>query len=192
MAAERISKFHEDCEKLAAEGTTARIVTEVQRLRTWLQKHQDELVPNGAKLQLTGLVQKYYQTAQRLAAPTVTNAVVALIEDLLKLPEGKLIASKTKQQALKWLDALAPGKPTGPPSLAHGSTEETWALGDVAEDGTLQLVSVDGQNDEVLDGAVATTPALLAEIRSQWDAEGHCAVRVTRSTAGVLVTAIHH
>lgn len=42
------------------------------------------------------------------AVLALTDSVTSLVEDLLKLPEGKLVTSKSKQQALKWLSTLAP------------------------------------------------------------------------------------
>ena len=38
--------------------------------------------------------------------PELKEAAFVLVDDLLKLPEGKLVTSKAKKSGLKWLDDL--------------------------------------------------------------------------------------
>eukprot|EP00668_Euglena_longa_P014670 GGOE01018671.1.p1 GENE.GGOE01018671.1~~GGOE01018671.1.p1 ORF type:complete len:193 (-),score=50.60 GGOE01018671.1:259-837(-) len=189
--ADRIEKFREDCDKLVADRNAARMAAEVQRLCKWMQKHQDEAVPDKAKGQLLAVIQKYYQTAQSLAAPALTDSVTGLIEDLLKLPEGKLVTSKSKQQALKWLATLAPatGSASGASPSAAVEAGERWVVGDISDAGAFQLVP-DGDGDEVIEGATAATTDLLAEVRRRFEEEGHCTVQVSRQGRKVTVTGI--
>ena len=110
--ADRIDKFHEDCEKLVAVPNNPKIVGEVQRLSKWLQKHQGEAMPEASKARLFGVLQKYHKVATTTTSQPMKDAITATIEDYLKLPEGKLVSSKSKQQALKWLTALGSDEDT--------------------------------------------------------------------------------
>eukprot|EP00667_Euglena_gracilis_P023742 EG_transcript_26966 len=164
------------------------MAAEVQRLCKWLQKHQDEAVPDKAKGQLLAVVQKYYQAAQSLGTTALTDSVTSLVEDLLKLPEGKLVTSKSKQQALKWLSTLAPAA-NPVPGASPVEAGERWMVGDIGDDGLLQLVP-DGDGDEVIDGAAVATLELLAAVRRRFEEEGHCTVGVRRQGRKVTVTSI--
>jgi len=76
-----------------------------------LRKHQSEELPDGSKQQLMTCIQLY----QKAGAENVElkDAAFTLVDDALKLPEGKLITSKSKRQCLKWLEALT-GDSTAP------------------------------------------------------------------------------
>ncbi len=74
-AADRVQKFFEDAEKLvstAASNTTnsnshhKKMISEITKLRTWLQKHQDETISDGSKGKLFQLIQIYYKQGSSL------------------------------------------------------------------------------------------------------------------------------
>eukprot|EP00747_Dinoflagellata_sp_TGD_P169599 gnl/TRDRNA2_/TRDRNA2_198954_c0_seq1.p1 gnl/TRDRNA2_/TRDRNA2_198954_c0~~gnl/TRDRNA2_/TRDRNA2_198954_c0_seq1.p1 ORF type:complete len:257 (+),score=83.70 gnl/TRDRNA2_/TRDRNA2_198954_c0_seq1:98-868(+) len=133
MAAERVEKFDADCSNLlsslASKGCKAvepKLHTEVDRLTKWLQKHQEETLPDGHKTKLMSVVQRYTQFATTGVVSASNDAdagasgavklepqqrtvqvVRELVECLLMLPEGKLVSGKSaKTQGLKWLDGL--------------------------------------------------------------------------------------
>eukprot|EP00960_Hanusia_phi_P068428 766843-Hanusia_phi.AAC.2 len=88
-----------------------KIKSEMSRLQTWLRKHQDESVADGryaqfstfrmsnnlfwhwtttSKQELLTTIQLYYKAAITDPEP-LRDAAFALVDDLLKLPEGKLV-----------------------------------------------------------------------------------------------------
>jgi hypothetical protein len=73
-----------------------------------------------------------------------SDAALSLVEDLLKMPEGKLVASRSKKQGLKWLDQLRAAQ-------ACGGDEEG---GIMAEAIILEVIDIEAEAGEK-DGAVA-------------------------------------
>ena len=59
--ADRVVKFAEDGEKALGAQNWAKASSEAKRLRSWLQKHQSECLPDGAKGKLFDLIQKLYK-----------------------------------------------------------------------------------------------------------------------------------
>ena len=100
-SSERAERYHDDSVRLLAEKNHGKIVAEVKKLRQWLQKHQDERLTDGAKTKLFAAIQAYFKAGQ--AAKEISEVTQGLVEDLLKMPEGKLVSAKAKKSALKWL-----------------------------------------------------------------------------------------
>lgn len=107
MSTERIEKFQNDVSKLIAEKKIVKIIAEVRRLETWLQKHQTEAVPDNHKQILFSVIESYYNFFMQTKNVEVLDATTSLVDSSLKLPEGKLINAKSKKKALKWLDNLS-------------------------------------------------------------------------------------
>ena len=59
------SKYLSDAQQLVAAKPfkPEKVKSEASKLATWLRKHQDETLPDGAKGQLLECVQLYYKTA---------------------------------------------------------------------------------------------------------------------------------
>ena len=119
---ERVERFSEDSIKILRQTPfkPQKITTEISKLQKWLQKHQDESLPGGHKDKLLQCIQSYHVFTLKLAETNtrengvisdltvgVADRVLELVEDLCKLPEGKLVAGKSsKTKALKWIDQL--------------------------------------------------------------------------------------
>jgi len=119
---ERVERFSEDSIKILHQTPfkPQKITTEISKLQKWLQKHQDEPLPGGHKDKLLQCIQSYHVFTLKLAETNtrengvisdltvgVADRVLELVEDLCKLPEGKLVAGKSsKTKALKWIDQL--------------------------------------------------------------------------------------
>lgn len=103
-ASERIDKFFED---FSEAGNVLKAFSHIKKLIPWLQKHQDEVATASAKSRLIELVGKAV-TSLSLAPGSSEHAdiVIKLLEMYCALPEGKLVSSKGKSQALKWLNAI--------------------------------------------------------------------------------------
>lgn len=122
---ERVERFLEDSTKLLNSSPSSnikpqKIIAEILKLRKWLQKHQDESLPGGHKDKLLQCIQSYHVFTIKLAEKDtkggngisdlsvgLADTVLELVEDLCKMPEGKLVSGKSsKSKALKWIDQL--------------------------------------------------------------------------------------
>ena len=134
MADHRIDKFEADGVKLLSEKPikAAKVNSEIKKFRTWIVKHQDENVPDAQKGKLLSTVQAYHKTAA--TTPDIAEASHSLIEDLLMLPEGKLVTAKAKRTALKWLEEGRQGKSDGAAASEDHLEEERWQVFDCEGD----------------------------------------------------------
>jgi hypothetical protein len=144
----------------------------MKRLRTWLGKHQEEMLNDSGKQKLIGTVEAYFRFCSK-ADPTFESELgetaQALISDLLKLPEGKLIRnSGGKSKALKWLDATQQSSKSGGKPAASASTT-SWNVADVDAKGKLTLMSANG--DDMCEDVAVTDAAMLKRIRSAFEAD---------------------
>ena len=102
---DRIQKFFDDQSKLmTCKATPAKINSEIGKLRTWLVKHQDEMVPDGSKTKIVSVLEKYNRASDYIAE--IRPIVINLFTDYLQLPEGKLVNSKEKTKVLTWLNNM--------------------------------------------------------------------------------------
>jgi hypothetical protein len=107
MSSERIEKFQTDCEYLLRIKNIPKIVVEIRKLCTWIQKHQNGIVPDSHKQILLSIIESYVQLLLKEQNNLLIDIIINLVDDYLKLPEGKLVNSKGKKKALKWLEILA-------------------------------------------------------------------------------------
>ena len=174
---ERVDKFLGDAENMLGNPerfSGAKVQSEIARLQKWLQKHQDESLPDGHKEKLLSAVQRYYKFACSSTSDESRNAVHNLVDDLLKLPEGKLVTGKAKKQALKWLDTLQ-------------SPVEAAPTGKSADDGTesLQLIHICGAELVLMDGDTGETKQVAAKddqllaIKDRFDAGDDILVQIS-------------
>lgn len=183
--ADRIEKFAADCDRLLSEKQPvqpAKVVAEIKKFRAWIVKHQDENVPDGAKAKLLCAVQQYHKAAQR--TPDIAEASHALIEDLLMLPEGKLVTAKAKKAALKWLEEGRQGKTDiaqvdGGEDAPDDSEEgEMWQLIGCDDNGA-SLCLMDASDGSTLD-VTLDDDALAAELSARFESGDEVNVVVVR------------
>lgn len=152
MAAERVNLFHDDCQKLTTgEGTNhKRIGSEIQKLRRWMQKHQDESIPDSSKAKLLAVINKY---KSMVSHPELNESVFELVEDYLKLPEGKLLSSRDKQGCLRWLQSANSGDADKSHEEAKSAAVMTarYIVGDISDGNLLLLMSPDPNVGDVLE-----------------------------------------
>lgn len=179
MAAERIDLFHSDCVKLTTGSgfNDKRINSECQRLSKWLQKHQEETVTDGAKTKLVSVVQEYYKIGLREVS--VRDAVYALVDDYLKLPEGKLVTSKAKQSCLRWLDALNGANNAG--DGVSASTTTKYMVADIDEHGKLLLMSPNPNSEEFIEDYEVRNSDTGRKIKICFEECGYVSVEVDES-----------
>ena len=177
---DRIQKFHDDSKSLLSKpisnsstspqvieflsldalksgSAVPKIVAEINRLRTWIQKHQSESVTDGAKTKLFATVEGYFKffTTQlgRVASSDdpklltireqLHGVIHALIGDYLQLPEGKLLSGRDKKKALTWIDEMVRiTSPCAAKSSVTSSIGNTlWVLQGINPDGTILLLN---------------------------------------------------
>jgi len=63
MSVARIDKYFDDQVGVISSGKLPKITSEIHALRTWLVKHQDESVPDGAKNKILSILEKYHRCA---------------------------------------------------------------------------------------------------------------------------------
>jgi hypothetical protein len=147
MASERIQKYLEDAQKYVAGQSTSKVLAELKKLNTWLQKHQNESVPEGAKAKLISTVEVYLKYCTSPGAEAaLLEAVANVVGSYLQLPEGKLVSASYKKKALAWHQDLA--------ALESGQADNglepiisQWFVDTINKDGTISLLQVD--NSEV-------------------------------------------
>jgi hypothetical protein len=169
-----LCRFYEDAVKLCSEAKAPKLIAEIQRLRQWLTKHQDENLSDAGKQKLLAACETYFKVAVARDATFESpecEAVQNLISDLLKLPEGKLIRSAGgKSKAMKWLEVSQSRTPNkiGSGNSACAVSVSRWTVADLSHKNTLQLIagSCDSElSDEVRDDVLVEDPAIVLRIR---------------------------
>ena len=148
--------------------------SEIKKLRQWLTKHQNEMLPDGSKQKLLSAVEAYYlyccKRPERFEGE-VGDTVSSLVGDLLKLPEGKLISAKSKSKALKWLESTLEAAQVGSGPSDSSSLITRWVVGDIDEADKLMLMSQRPGRDDLIEDFAVDDSALLARIRESFDKE---------------------
>ncbi|RYH20190.1 hypothetical protein EON65_24235 [archaeon] len=102
---DRVQKFYDDQVKLLVSNVKqSKICGEIGSLRTWLQKHQNDVIPDGAKTQLFTIIEKYNRAAGYFT--DIRDAAEQLLGDYLQMPEGKLVSAGSKRKVIVWLENI--------------------------------------------------------------------------------------
>jgi hypothetical protein len=172
MSADRVEKFLEDAEKLAAGGNLSKITAEVNKLRSWLQKHQYDVLPDGSKgklLQVLVVYHKFFQSLQDASQKESFESIVSsLLSDYLQLPEGKLLVAKDKKKVMTWLQSLSAPSDAG----ASLGSDDRYLVQDIDEEcRTVTLQAV--EDDSVwLEGVIVSSNTLFDELLERFRSEG--------------------
>ena len=144
MATDRINKYFDDAKTLITFGNIPKILAEVKKLSSYLQKHQTETVPEGAKTKLFGAVDAFYRYGcNNLGNESLVDCISTLIGTYLQLPEGKLVTASNKKKALLWLQEFNVASNSSIVSdLKIPKKDPTsWSIESINEDGTVTLLS---------------------------------------------------
>ena len=188
-------RFYDDAVKLCSEAKAPKLISEIQRLRQWLTKHQNENLSDAGKQKLMSACETYFKFAVARDATFESpecESVQNLISDILKLPEGKLVRSAGgKSKAMKWLE-LSQSRRPGPSNLAaaHPVPATRWIVADMTHSHCLQLVSASSDAElsgQVLDDVRVGDASTAQRVRSCLDAGGVVEVELDGSNAIVGV-----
>lgn len=143
MAADRIAKYLDDSKDLLLGGNQAKIVSEVKKLSSYLLKHQNETVPDGAKTKLLSTIDAYYRYCSVPSTSESTREEVAnLLGTYLQLPEGKLVSATNKKKALNWIQELTSVKEDGGSKSVTSAVKYTsWIVTGITDSGELTLLN---------------------------------------------------
>lgn len=149
MATERIEAYFDTSKQLIGSKNWQKIVPEVKKLSTYLLKHQNETVPDGAKGKLLQVIEGYYRFLLLSEANSAAqDAIVALLGTYLQLPEGKLLSATIKKKVLVWYQGLSTAMAEAPASnVALAVSSTTWLVQSMDERESLVLLSA--TNDEL-------------------------------------------
>jgi hypothetical protein len=171
-------RFFEDAVKLCSEAKAPKLIAEIQRLRQWLTKHQDENLSDTGKQKLIAACETYFKFAVGRDATFESpecEAIQNLISDLLKLPEGKLIRSAGgKSKAMKWLE-ISQKNSAGTIAPARTGSVTRWTVADISHKNALQMIAgtCDSElSDHIRDDFHVDDPALVLQIRRCLDVGG--------------------
>ena len=185
---DRINLFHENSLKLTTgEGINyKRISSEIQKMRKWMQKHQDESVPDSSKTKLMSAITKY-RAATSVCIDLEEN-VYMLLDDFLKMPEGKLVSSRDKTVVLKWLQAMSGDQGGVEQKDSDDNSTASYIVGDINDDNTLLLMSPDPNQGDILENVIVEDSALLERIIAAFNSsDNNFTVYVEVSKSDVVV-----
>lgn len=108
--------------------------------------------------------------------------IINIINDCLKLPEGKLINSKYKKKALKWqaycADSTATNTTNKDDNYSNTTTNSNnkdnngiineWLVSDINIKGSLTLIDPSGQHDSVLEEYCVADSTIRGEIKIEY------------------------
>ena len=182
----RVQRYYDDAVRLLATINDSKITQEVKKLRQWLQKHQQETLPDGAKGKLMSTVEAYYIFCTK--RPTkfddeLGDSIQNLVGDFLKIPEGKLINGKQKLKALKWFESTSVSSSSGKGKFNTSSTTKKWTVCDIDESGMLMLLSNQPGSDNIIEDFSITDTELLGRIRECFDSEGTVTIELDANHA---------
>lgn len=189
MAEARIERYFADSDNMLKRqgnaAATKALLGELKKLTVFLQKNQGEKVTPGAQTKLLMTVERYYHFASSPSCKDddVIEASLAMITDLLCLPEGRLVSAKAKQKAISWqrnLTAIATDTKysAGTGSIDAASATSVWTVIDVTCDcncednpdssALIRFTLMDG-NDDIIENIKAINTELALKIKGAFE-----------------------
>eukprot|EP01040_Poterioochromonas_malhamensis_P008477 gene8477-9173_t len=178
---ERILKFYDDATNLLSNklesnqrgGYESKVITEINRLRTWIQKHQDDVISESGKTKLFQTLELYYSSSLNIEkgfSDSFKDTVFNLLSDYLQLPEGKLLAAKDKKKVLSWTSKFVEtGKAPANTSSVINISE--WYVYSGDSDDNFQLMNSKNEEDWK-EGVTTISKALQQELNTLLEEKG--------------------
>lgn len=188
MAADRISKFFDDAKALLSkdrEISESKINSEIKRMRTWLQKHQNEVVPDGSKTKLFGVIDLFYRFSCVIDKnSSLFEGISDLLSDYLQIPEGKLLSSKDKKKVLNWVETMKVSD-SDQGKAAKNRKLSCWYVEEILKGSLLTLLSV--ENEELwLENFEVKDKNIYDEIKNMMDIGNPVIVEIQEGTNCVV------
>lgn len=193
QASERIDKFHIDAQRWCTKNAQndARCIEEMKKLSKWMLKHQAEIIPDSSKTKLQSIMFLFFSCPLSInATESILNEKINLLADYLKMPEGKLVTSKSKKKVMKWLDELnntVINMNTVFDINAMATTSgDKWMVADIGDDDKLSLMRENVEDMGFLEGIVVTDTYMLQEIKRLFEIDGFCTITLSDDHCTVL------
>ena len=184
---ERIDKFVIDITRWSTKNASndSKLISEAEKLRKWLGKHQEEMIPDGYKHKLLSIVELVFRYASKSHDASVINKVVeakrSLCSCFLMMPEGKLVSGKAKKKVVKWLESLnASDDPETATSvfssIGNGESEGhdgIWMVADITNERKLTLMKEDVECNDILEDIDVMDGEMLTEIERKFNMYGN-------------------
>lgn len=173
MANERIDLFLETQNNIIVHNSSnniKKITTEISKLCTWIQKHQNELLTDTSKGKLLFIIEKYYTYLKNIKEneherSKLVEAVEKLLSDFLSLPEGRLCSSKNKQKVMSWQSQMTSSTSTSSSLTNNTNNIERWIICDAC-DNKITLMKHQSDSEEIIEDVIVTNTVFLAKINS--------------------------
>lgn len=187
---ERVVKFQEDADKLLQSvditnnKSIQKIIAEIGKLKTWLQKHQNDLLQDPIKGKLFHIVENYFHFSMKhKSIEDLLDQTHSLISDLLQMPEGKLISAKDKKKALNWLSSFS-SNPTIDTQIINNMKTQ-WYLEGINDSKSVTLLNVD--NEELWkENFPVNDNALFKELKRNYENGIPLIIEIDESTQTIL------
>lgn len=157
-AADRVTKFNDDSLLVITQSQTksnnTKLLAEISKLKTWIQKHQDETLPDGHKGKLLQTLENYNRYVNTpgtiFEKEKVLDVVLDLLSDYLQLPEGWLLTATYKKKVMNWREILLAAANESTPTASSTSSSSghitRWSVEGIESKGQkITLLNVDNQ-----------------------------------------------
>lgn len=189
MAAERVELYFETSKQLIAAKNWPKILAEVRKLATYILKHQNETVPDGAKTKLLQTIEGYYRFYLSSGEnATAQEAIVALLGTYLQLPEGKLLSATIKKKVLVWYQDLSAAMDDSAPSSSAAPVvvNTKWLIQTIDEKGSLTLLSATNDQHWKEDYTPANVKDFADQINALLDEEADVIIELSEATNTIV------
>ena len=180
----RIDRYYEDACQLTSQvpSTDQKMISEIKKLRQWIQRHQSETVPDSSKIKLLSVIQTYFKFYSKREISTfddeLGDIIHGAVSDILRIPEGKLTNSKHKSKALKWLETISTSSsssslPSSPRRLPRTESKiKRYVVAEINDSGKLVLMGDEPDDSgDLIEGYVVDDKDLLASIIDGFEGE---------------------
>ncbi len=181
---ERILKFYDDATNLLSNklesnqrgGYESKVITEINRLRTWIQKHQDDVISESGKTKLFQTLELYYSSSLNVDkgfSDSCKDTVFNLLSDYLQLPEGKLLSAKDKKKVLSWTSKFVETS-RAPVNTSNATNISEWYAYSGDSEDNFQLMNSKNEEDWK-EGVTTVSKALQQELNALLEEKGDSA-----------------
>lgn len=187
---DRVQKFYDDQVKLLVSNVKpSKICSEIGSLRTWLQKHQNDVIPDNSKTQLFTIIEKYNRAAGYFT--DIRDTVEQLFADYLQMPEGKLVSAGNKRKVMVWLENLRASTDDADsktPSVSTAPSITKWSVESIDEaKKTVTLLSTEDAELWKEDFPLGrTNKALWSEVRAAFEQGNAVTVDIDEGDSSVV------
>lgn len=172
-ASDRVDKFYGDMASFIEAKNAKKLLSEIDRLKTWMQKHQNETLTEGSKTKLVSCI----EACVRYQDNEVKESALSLVSDYLTIPEGKLATSKAKKKFLNIVNDSHRAVSVKDGDTVDKKATITWTVIDINKALLFNLESDDGQ---IIDGVKVIDKNLAKRLKEKFEVDGFISVKMNK------------